>query len=193
MERAFCIGVTTNNTFLGKVIKLFTGSLVNHTFQYEEDGVTIIDSWGGVGVRELKEEDFTGINNILAIYEIKPPEDNLWKLTEGMNEIKKEVGKGYDYLNVIGMGIVTILEKISIKINNFLFSKNRYQCAELSLKYINNVFKCKDIPMHPETIRPDTLMSYMERHTDMFTKIYQREDVLIDFTADDPVVLLKEI
>ena len=65
------------------------------------------------------------------------------------------------------MFFVRLYELIFRKqVNNPLYSKIRYQCSELVLKYLK--YAELHIDIHDETIDPDYLLVYCIEHTDMF-------------------------
>jgi len=121
--------------WIGEVIRWFTKSKYSHTACYIGDGKIVESDFGGVMISSVKKYDgkFDVFRHRFAT-ETQLADAVLW--------MKGQVGKGYDYLGLIGVGLAIIGRKG----RNCFDDKNRYWCSELVADgYINSgIVLCVD-------------------------------------------------
>lgn len=117
------------NKLIGKVISLFTKSDYVHCAMYIGNKEIIEAGWKGVKI--LPCNTYGGENIVL-----RHVHANVYnkRLNEAVSWAKKQVGKKYDYLGLLGIAMAIINKGRTNPFDN----KNRYWCSELvSDAYLN--------------------------------------------------------
>lgn len=108
-------------TLIGKTIGLFTNSDFSHTAAYIGNGKYVHSNQKGVHLSPVSE---LNIEDIVVLRHKKARNKQLNKAIDWM---VGEVGKKYDFLGLVGIG----LHILGLKKGNPWDHKNRYWCSEL--------------------------------------------------------------
>ncbi len=124
---------TKGKGVIGRIISAFIKSPYTHTLCYIGEGQCVESYWGGVQLkhfRDVTKREFDIFRHKTAT-ETQLLSATRWMLTQ--------IGHGYDYKGLIGIGLAIIGKK---KINK-LDEKDRYWCSELVADGYNKVgIKC---------------------------------------------------
>lgn len=152
--------------FSSKFIRWFTRSSASHSFIFYDD--KIILEAASITVQAESIAQFKKDDIILYAFKINQDPAILQKALENAVNL---LGIPYDYCNLIGMGIVKLVDVLThIKIKNPLDKREFYQCSEYLLKYLLD----SQIPIKIEDkkyVYPQLLIDFCKSRPDLFIPI----------------------
>lgn len=113
------------------------------------------------GVYFIGEKQFLMHNLIVDEFETEISEETFNKV---LTFCIDESGKSYGFWNLLGVGIKTMLQKLSISVPNFLSDGNKtYICSELIAQIYNDLEKAD---IDPNTTTPSDLYEIIKKDLD---------------------------
>jgi hypothetical protein len=166
-----CFSRATGSRFwavFGWLITVFTGGTVNHAFTLYYDThlgwMTLGANSNGVTYQPLG--TFLKSHKIVAIF--APKKGTLWP---GLNKIKEDIDKRYNYTGLLGETIVSVAHRLfhEYSVHNALSDPNRLFCSQFEADLIraNGYAFLAQYP--DDAIDPSLEMSALENHEDFWS------------------------
>lgn len=160
---------TSPPSILKRVITWFTGGKTSHVMLSYIDPFwggewTAASDWDGVRLYQANKT----FKYVIGKYECK------FDVTGGIQAISALINQPYDYVNLLAIGFVALVWKIfKKKIKNPWKNAKAQICSEFATRFLKGAkFQGGNLPevslWDPESISPADVMSYCDRHPELF-------------------------
>jgi hypothetical protein len=150
----------TSESLLTKVIQWFTKGRVSHVAVsgFIVNGKEMCLTSDIKGVRFLSREEVLSDSTLVSEWRVEAVD-----LEEGMARAASKIGCGYDFVGLLGLGVVECARWIGIRFNNPFRSDNRFFCSELAMQLSRRIPEWNGLDS--ETVSPNDLLSICEHCT----------------------------
>lgn len=156
-----CIGFSTTNSWKARLIRLFTGSKISHTFIYYTMGEQqLVLEAGWTGVEVMPWERFVQENTVVAMGTLKAP-DGTNMNDSYLSDSLATVGMGYDYRGLFGMLWVMLGRKLHRHWSNPIESGKALFCSEMVTILLQKCSYPGSDKLVPRNTTPDDLYRFL--------------------------------
>ena len=152
------IGFSASQDWLGKVIRWFTQSQVNHTFFLVEDlipGVPMVMQASRGGFQLITYDRFCKGGKVIKL--VTPKQD----ITAGVTQALQWLGEPYDTVGLVGMAWVEIGRRFKRTWKNFLHSNSTMWCSEAGVYVLQSAKYPGADKLDPSVTSPQDLLTFL--------------------------------